>query len=339
MFSKRPRQWPLGQASVAFFLVALWYLNSCISPFANLRSFPRVRGFTSVCFVDDRHGWIAGTKGVLWTQNRGESWKSQRVIIAKAVGEAVFWPIDRAGKILWADPSRALITSDDGLVICHAGAESVRKILPQGLTVKKMEDLAFTSFSQGWATAGGEVLRTVDGGRTWQRVMKSPGEGYVSLAARNSSVWALGYEGQFSWTSDGGVTWKHTRLERKRDYCERVKFLNERQGWLFTARRTLRTDNGGLSWSQIPLPLQEYSQVYAIDFADSQRGWIVGLGSIWATEDGGLRWTVKLLNIQDYIVDVSAVPNGGAWAVGRQGTVFRTEYRGHAWLDWFLRLD
>jgi photosystem II stability/assembly factor-like uncharacterized protein len=55
--------------------------------------------------------------------------------------------------------------------------------------------------------------------------------------------------------------------------------------------------------------------------------------------DGGSHWTVKRLNIQDYVVDVSAVPNDGAWAVGRKGTVFRTEARGPDWLDSYLDVE
>jgi len=320
-------------------VAAAWSLGSRGMANTGVISHERIEGLSSVHFVDNKHGWIAGTKGVFWTENEGKSWKSQPIIVAKRFGHTVPWLRDRSGRILWATASRALVTTDDGLVVCDAASGSARRLNSGEIRVTRFEALQFVDFTTGWAVAGRNVYRTSDEGRSWHRMVEAPSDSYVSLAVTGNKVRALGNEGLWSCSTNNGANWTHTRLERRSSYFTRVQFFSETQGWILCTNEIRRTQDGGVTWDTIPLPQLEYSQPFAVDFSDSNRGWIVGVGSIWATLDGGFQWNVQRLNILDHMVDVAGLPDGSAWAVGRRGTVMKTFGKGPRWQTWSLELD
>jgi photosystem II stability/assembly factor-like uncharacterized protein len=74
-----------------------------------------------------------------------------------------------------------------------------------------------------------------------------------------------------------------------------IHFLDGARGWLVSHGGALkRTDDGGVSWTSVPLPLGagERPTLWDITFTDPAHGWVVGeLGSIFHTEDGGATWT------------------------------------------------
>ncbi|HEY0929006.1 MAG TPA: hypothetical protein VGE27_03720 [Gemmatimonas sp.] len=123
-----------------------------------------------------------------------------------------------------------------------------------------------TSANVVWASGpGGVVLRTLDGGTTWQRRMTPAGDSlqFRDVHAINAdTAWVLsignGTASRIYRTSDGGSTWALQFINRdSAAFYDCLSFGNSREGLVFgdaTAGRThiLRTTNGGGTWTLLP---------------------------------------------------------------------------------------
>ena len=119
----------------------------------------------------------------------------------------------------------------------------------------------------------GNLLRTVDGGKTWQRM--SP------------------------------LTQDESRFGRLRDMYIRIFFITTTRGWMMANSGTWQTEDGGLTWRQL------FTDLYAdLRFADERNGWMNVTDSksgqqSYLTEDGGQKW-VPCGPQQDYDKHVPA---------------------------------
>jgi photosystem II stability/assembly factor-like uncharacterized protein len=130
----------------------------------------------------------------------------------------------------------------------------------------RFRGLAAVSRSTAWAAgSAGTVLRTLDGGRSWQDV-SPPGAGDLlfrdieAFDARRAVVLAIG-EGEASRvlrTEDGGATWTETfRNTDPRAFYDCVTFFDPRHGLAVSdpvdgKYRILSTGDGGRSWTVLP---------------------------------------------------------------------------------------
>ncbi len=170
-----------------------------------------------------------------------------------------------------------------------------------------------------WASGtGGTVLRTLDGGATWER---RPVTGGDSLQFRDvhalsaDSAWVLaignGEASRIYVTANGGASWSEQFRNRDPDaFYDCFTFLDAERGVVFgdaANGRThiLRTDNGGATWAllppgQVPAPLEGEGAYAAsgrcVVSAGDQNVWVAtgGPGSrLFASIDGGISWTVR----------------------------------------------
>ena len=120
--------------------------------------------------------------------------------------------------------------------------------------------------------------------------------------------WAVGMDGQWVTTADGGATW-HLQPQ-------------------------IRDDTDG-DPAQSSGPPQE---LWDIQFTDPQNGWLLGIHDLWWTADGGVHWMRATLNgvpatgpglpvVEWYSLDVVARPDGGflGLACGEPGLVLRAK--------------
>ena len=300
---------------------------------------------TSLRFIDERIGWAAGfvnrdnpqilcrqaapagvqpCKGVvLRTQDGGQHWETvlaipsdgtQPIQRIQAVDGQLAW-------VLWLDEptcqdvclSYLQRTTDGGrtwTTLLHANIAAIR----------------FASESRGWVAldtpspASSEVRETNDGGTTW-RVRLQTATGTVSGldAATTSTAWLLTLNTAWCSASD----------------CQRYELF--------------RTDNGGLTWSDLGNPKDFTANCSGGNlagplFASTARGWLglnlgagganVGPGGILKSEDGGRTWrcatTPRNMNV------VSAADPLHVWAAGEdrltQSTaLYTTEDAGRTW--------
>lgn len=166
------------------------------------------------------------------------------------------------------------------------------------------------------------------------------------------SGWALSGERLFVTESGGGAWQDVTPAPLLEGEILGVYFKDPDLGWLagFTPDLSgegelilLRTEDGGLNWSQIasPLPTQEISSIAAIYpyFLDAQTGWIAmklqsssnfSLGRLFSTQDGGQTWEELALPLGE---PVKFLDSGQGWIAGgpRSDQLFWTEDGGRSW--------
>ncbi|MGD0952247.1 MAG: YCF48-related protein [Methanotrichaceae archaeon] len=152
------------------------------------------------------------------------------------------------------------------------------------------------------------ILRTMDGGKTWIRC-GAPGSvpdfGALGIGAVDSNIaWVVGNNGTIIHTEDGGKTWVQQASNTNAPLMK-VAVVDRYNAWIVGD-----TDNG-----------------YAV---------------ILRTRDGGLTWTrqgnastVKTIGL----IDVTAVDNRTAWAVGVDYAVLKTMDVGASWQIQMLNLS
>ena len=186
------------------------------------------------------------------------------------------------------------------------------------------------SETSGWASTNRDVLRTTDGGFSWQSVTPLVGKGeafgliedfvdadqaWVAISSRNEEkVQILAFH-----TTDGGQTWHKTELpqgtkNRGQLYWGMITFTDSRQGWLMAVHsqhncpaELFKTIDGGITWTQIA---SVYDLVKnnglpfggEISFRDPKIGWLVGrldpsIQLLYRTQDGGITWQRQKLKL------------------------------------------
>ena len=302
------------------------------------RTYVRTRrpGLTSVRFIDNQYGWIAGTQGVFYTDDGGWSWRRQKLVVAKEFGRSRAALVEKSGKILWADKESALVRTDNSLAIGNGKAGPWRLVKCQ--TSPQLLDIAFPERDLGWAISDRGIYFSRDGGSSWELKRKSS-EGLQSLCAVSAkAVWVIGFRRLMISTTDQGESW-HEYLFQDREpfYLRSVKFIDQKRGWAFKSNGPLFSSDGGVTWGAYGPPDMKATELFDVAFGNENVGWIVGDGTIFYTENGGRNWEIKVRNIKDYMVSISPLPNGNSWAVGAGGTVMKTSDTGKAWEYWDLR--
>ncbi len=147
--------------------------------------------------------------------------------------------------------------------------------------------------------AGGAILLTADGGATWReaREGRTPGDGLARLQFLDSRRgWAVG-SASLLHSEDGGESWRPLVAGNDENGYfsgNAICFVDADRGWLAAHGGTvMRSGDGGLHWSAVPMPLRadQHPALWDVTFADPQRGWIVGdQGTIFHTSDAGVTW-------------------------------------------------
>lgn len=139
------------------------------------------------------------------------------------------------------------------------------QLSPTGVTAR-FRGLSAVSRSVAWASGSlGTVLRTTDGGRSWQNV-SPPGVADLQFRdieafdARNAVILSIG-DGELSRvyrTTDGGATWTETfRSTEPTAFYDCMAFFDRRNGLAMSDPvggkfRILSTSDGGASWTILP---------------------------------------------------------------------------------------
>ncbi len=174
-----------------------------------------------------------------------------------------------------------------------------------------VQSLQYLGYGEGWASNGGQVLFTHDGGVTWRNITPAglPGQiqeitftdgahGWVvaSDRDRNDALHVLS-------TTDGGARWVETGSIKVPDellaaQVASVSFADKNNGWLMLISTSsespestvlYRTTNAGRTWQ--PLPAPPSAGIVRFDSANVGRlNAFEGEFSYWQTQDGGLSW-------------------------------------------------
>jgi photosystem II stability/assembly factor-like uncharacterized protein len=207
----------------------------------------------------------------------------------------------------------ALITAPGG---ASATGQLSWQLSPTG-TDAQLRGLSAVSRHVAWASgARGTVLRTVDGGRSWQQVGPPDTatldfrdiEAFDAKTAVALSIGG-GESSRVYRTTDGGRTWTETfRNTEPAAFYNCVAFFDARNGLVVGDPvagefRVLSTSDGGRTWTRLPGPsaLEDEYQFSAsgqcVTVADRLDAWLATGGSTVArvlhSPDRGRTWTAS----------------------------------------------
>jgi photosystem II stability/assembly factor-like uncharacterized protein len=172
---------------------------------------PRTSGTTDdlvlVSFGDASHGWaLAKTGGVLATANGGASW-APVAPLSPEVGES-------AGDMVFVDASHGWVADSwDGIWVTDDGGQTWGHQAADSISA--MYGVAFIDATRGWGAVPYHVVRTDDGGATWETISTPvPSRSFVDIEATDvQRLWAVTEYGQIYVSGDGGLTWEEQSVE------------------------------------------------------------------------------------------------------------------------------
>lgn len=302
--------------------------------------------------------------------DKGYTWAKQEIYTEEPEKETDFFAIDIT------PGNRYILGGSNGIV-----ADSLSSWRKPYVVAKKggffgsagLEDIKFLDADNGIAVgAGGTLLRTTNGGDTWEDKTTAgfaPWDSYTSLAyVTPTALYAAASNGQFFKSGDKGNTFDLLFQESSPGISsgriESIDFLSEDTGFMVTNvaydipddpgtedydgytlfhNIAYRTVDGGLSWDSAvnAFPAQLYADAIIpsdLKFLNKNIGYIVGaLGSIYKTIDGGVTW-VQQTNIPSNISttkleSIAIVDANIAYAVGWEGSVIKTTDGGATWVN------
>lgn len=303
-----------------------------------------------LCAVDDLIAWASGSEGTfLRTVDGGRSWQRGQVPGAETLDfrDVQAFSAERALLLSAGAPARMFLTEDGGAHFAEVYANDREGVFFDALAFgDAMHGLAFSD------PVGGAflVLRTGDGGRSWQDVpsLPAPRDGEAGFAASGTCVAMLG--GDRAWiatggsvarvlrTSDGGRTWRMAATPMRsgaasagifslafRDAEHGVAVGGDYQQPELTGGHAARTDDGGSTWQSIEPGPRGFRSCVAHVPGPASRTWVaVGTNGADVSLDDGQHWQ-PLGDVGYHAVAFAATGNG--WAVGADGRIARLARR------------
>jgi photosystem II stability/assembly factor-like uncharacterized protein len=244
------------------------------------------RAFTRAMFVDMSHGFVFDTgmpTGVIATDDSGSTWRlvldlpgrgSQEGLVSAFFLDAdKLWllTVDRTGTAKLyrsGDGGHTLESQEQTFVLPRSGRKT-------GLDGR----LFFRTELEGWCASGEALLKTTDGGTTWQSVLPPGTSVYVHEIRMFDENEGIGWDTRaVSRTTDGGRTWARVPNVQglKQVSCTGAGFC---AGLASTYGPVLVSSDRGQTWTdaQIPLTAPDQDKISAIHAVGP--GNVVAVGS------------------------------------------------------------
>jgi len=291
----------------------------------------------AVAFFGGEIGAAVGSAGtILWSNDGGISWNVKNSGIESDLRAIAF-----------LTDQKAVAVGKEGVILktADSGETWVRKKVGMDLFA-----IEFTNENNGYA-AGGNVgyvknrrliLRTTDGGESWQPQHKKWGSVLYGLTLLGQQdLLACGEKGTLLCSTDGGIRWSSLKSPTKRALSS-VAFSGSTGVAVGSYGVIVSTIDSGTTWSsQLP---EEEKSLSSISFANQEHGLAAGGEEmlLWSS-DGGRTWTSSKTLPGRYIWSGCLLNPQTAVGLGQEGVIFRTADTGATWeqvatgIDYSLR--
>jgi len=295
-----------------------------------------------IFFIDGNTGWVAQQNGgtVYRTIDGGTTWTSSIVnsmivpncikfinanvgfVTHNALTSTVTTPSFKStdGGVTWTGLTTLTdvlyATDNDGANIFTVGkfgnisksADSGAAWVPQftAVTTTPLRKIKFTNSQTGYTCGGtttaGFLLKTINGGTTWDNAGYDFKYQIYSFAITTPNVWYAGSgDNKLYKTTDAGATWalqtQTVFTSTTTDYND-MSFVDSLTGYAASSGgNIIKTTDGGTTWVTANTPFGT-SGVWAIKAFDAQKVIAVGASAkAFMTTDGGTSWTALTTGI------------------------------------------
>jgi len=202
--------------------------------------------------------------------------------------------------------------------------------LPQGNTLR---DVYFFDLQTGLAVGdGGTIMKTSDGGMSWEMVTAPVKSNLYALDFISSHVgFICGSSGTILRSSNGGMTWEET-VSGTTVTLRDIQFYDSPRGYVVGDNGTILVSHDcGFTWS--PQVTCTASTLHALNCLDPLRAFTVGDdGTILSTINGGGQWDLQESGTTEPLFKVVFSNEYRGWICGNAGIILRTLNAGESWV-------
>lgn len=278
----------------------------------------------SMHFFDSQKGLLGDDYGkLLKTTNGGQSW--QKIFDD---GETAFYSMS------FLNENKGIVGCYDKLMITNDGGQNWQNIeMPDHgdfhAVEWKTENIIYASCD------GGVIIRSMDGGLSWEMITEGPASsGFIYAAAYfdNNTILAFTiFPTEIIKSTNRGFSWQKIPPPgegyfRYRNACAisgEVLYVSTFEGKIF------KTTNGGDSWQLVETGITE--QIGSVHFLTADIGfYVANNGTINRTINGGETWSTVFSGTSN-LTKISFFNDQIGLAVGAGGTILRTTDGGINW--------
>jgi photosystem II stability/assembly factor-like uncharacterized protein len=207
-------------------------------------------------------------------------------------------------------------------------AQEQWKIVYMNRSPNVFYNITFSDSLNGYVVGqGGIMIKTNDGGTTWDSINSGTNQTLYSVQFANKNIgYACGYNGTIIKTNDAGKTWVLQKTLTT-DYLQIIKVISTDTVYAFGQHgRILKTSDGGKTW--ITLKKITFNDIACIHFYNSKN--IILVSDSWAdssiiysTVNAGLKWK-KVSNGNFYINEFSFINSDTGYAIEYFDIILRT---------------
>jgi photosystem II stability/assembly factor-like uncharacterized protein len=208
--------------------------------------------------------------------------------------------------VFFDSSGRGWVVGEKGSIF-HTPNNGGTWIAQESGTKEILEDIVCVNERSCWILGGefvygeGFVLRTTDGGSTWQKIAKVVGRMIDFVDEKHG--WIVD-ENLIYRTTNGGRKWTKVRIvpdaddegrfkgrERDSVHFSTIRFVTPEVGWAAGGNMVARTDNGGKTWKISELDVWSEASIAGIVAHDNKTAMAVNKGEWnYCTEDAGKTW-------------------------------------------------
>ena len=304
----------LAAIGVASCAISNWRLVSSESRLHTLR-------FSSLFFTDSDNGLALTLSELVGTSDGGKTW-NKRFASDDQLFHSMKFVTPTTGFIVGVKgkgfKNALILRTDDSGKTWH----EITPDLPKTDSESPLYSSSFCNPQVGWVVGSDLILRTTNGGQSWEVQQRKNGEGSLDVACVSAEqAWIVGPDSLILQTRDTGKSWSRVPIETTATLA-RVRILGN-EGWIVGGGPQngvlLRTRNQGTSWERVKVtataPLLDI-------YLDGKHGWIVGVdGTIFESTDAGESWTQQHSPTADDLACLFFLSSHRGWAGGERKTV------------------
>lgn len=237
----------------------------------------------------------------------------------------------------------ALATAVLALTASAANADAPMRTLVSGVPHQALFSIAFQGDVGVAVGAGGEMMESADGGKTWKIAPVDTQLALLGVGLAEHHAIVVGQMGTVLVMSPDGKWTKQNSGTKNRLFNVDVNAAGDAVA-VGAYGTIIQSTDGGKSWSSIAPSWQGYTKygdqphLYAVNVDKSGLITVAGeLGLIIQSADGGKTWKTLHKGNEDTNVGVSSLfamqflPDGVGYAVGQNGAILQTKDNGATW--------